>query len=63
MIEQKISKSTLESANILERIAQNIIIAYAWVSGPPMSQQDRINQELAKAHLLEIELENTSIIR
>ena len=62
MTEQEINTSTLESTTILERIAQNIIIAYAWVSGPPMSEQDRMKQELAKAHRLEVELDSTSIV-
>ena len=62
MTEQEINASTIESANILERIAQNIIIAYAWVSGPPMSEQERVKQELAKAHRMEMELDSTSIV-
>ena len=62
MTEQEINTSTLESVSILERIAQNIIIAYAWVSGPPMSEQERMKQELAKAHRLEVELDSTSIV-
>ena len=62
MTEQEHNTSTLESESILERIAQNIIIAYAWVSGPPMSEQERMKQELAKAHRLEVELDSTSIV-
>ena len=51
-----------ESANILERIAQSILIGYAWVSGPALSEQQRVEKELARAHVLELELESTSIV-
>ena len=61
MTEQSNSPIT-ESASILERIAQSILIGYAWVSGPPMSEQQRMEQEVAKAHVLELELESTSIV-
>ena len=62
MLEQKTSETTLESTTILERIAQQILVAYAWVSGPAMSEQDRIKEELAKSHRLELELDSTSIV-
>jgi len=62
LLEQKTSETTLESTTILERIAQQILVAYAWVSGPAMSEQDRIKEELAKGHRLEMELDSTSIV-
>ena len=62
MIEQKDSTTETGSTNILERIAQSILIGYAWVSGPGMSEQQRLEQEVAKAHVLEMELESTSIV-
>ena len=62
MTELNINNATLESASILERAAQSIIIAYAWVSGPGMTEKQRITQELAKAHRLEVELDTTSIV-
>ena len=61
MLEQKTNQTTLESNTILERIAQQILVAYAWVSGPAMSEQDRIKEELTKSHLVELELESTRI--
>ena len=56
--------NTIETGStpILERIAQSILIGYAWVSGPAMSDQQRMEKELAKAHALEMELESTSIV-
>ncbi|MDE2780076.1 MAG: hypothetical protein OXN21_03655 [Chloroflexota bacterium] len=62
MLEQKTNETTLETTTILERIAQQILVAYAWVSGPAMSEQDRIKEELAKSHRLEMELDSTSIV-
>ena len=47
MIEQKDSTTETGSTNILERIAQSILIGYAWVSGPGMSEQQRLEQEVA----------------
>ena len=47
--------------NILERIAQDIILAYAWVSGPALSEQERFRREVAKARMVERELESTKI--
>lgn len=61
MIEQDTSKLTPDSAPILERIAQQILVAYALVSGPGMTEQQRIQQELAKARRMEVELDGTSI--
>jgi len=56
--------NTIETGptTVLERIAQSILIGYAWVSGPGLSEQQRLEQELAKAHILELELESTSIV-
>ncbi len=62
MIEQETTQTTTEPSNILERIARDIILAYLWVSGPALSQQQRVQQELAKAHQIELELDSTSII-
>lgn len=62
MLEQKDSTTTLESNTILERIAQQILVAYVWVSGPAMSEQDRIKEELVKGHRIELELDATSIV-
>ena len=62
MIEQQSNTFETESTTILERIAQSILIGYAWVSGPAMTEQQRVEKELAKAHALEMELESTSIV-
>ena len=62
MLEQETNKTTLESNTILERIAQQILFAYVWVSGPAMSEQDRIQEELTRSHRLELELDSTSIV-
>ena len=62
MIEQSKNANETTSTTILERIAQSILIGYAWVSGPAMSEQQRLDRELAKAHVLEMELESTSIV-
>ena len=51
-----------ESTSALERVAQGIIIAYAWVAGPAMTEKERVRQELAKSHRLEVELDCTSIV-
>ena len=37
------------TASVLERIAQSILVAHAWVSGPAMSERERVQRELAKA--------------
>ena len=62
MIEQQVNITESGSTTILERIAQSILIGYAWVSGPAMSEQQRVEKELARAHVLEMELESTSIV-
>ena len=62
MIEHNTKTGETTSNTILERIAQSIVIGYAWVSGPAMSEQQRLEKELAKAHVLEMELESTSIV-
>ena len=62
MIDQKDNATEAGSETILERIAQSILIGYAWVSGPAMSEQERLEKELTKAHVLEMELESTSIV-
>ena len=62
MKEIKSGNAAPEATSILERIAQRIIIGYVWVSGPGKTEQERIRQELAKAHTVEMELESTSIV-
>lgn len=62
MIAQQDNTTETGSSTILERIAQSILIGYAWVSGPPMTEQQRLEQEVAKAHIVEMELESTSIV-
>ncbi len=62
MIEQNDTKIETTSSTVLERIAQSILIGYAWVSGPAMSEQQRLEKELARAHIVEMELESTSIV-
>ena len=37
------------TASVLERIAQSILVAHAWVSGPAMSERERVQRELVKA--------------
>ena len=59
---EQINNNETVASNILERIAQSILIGYAWVSGPAMSEQQRMEMELAKAHVVELELESTSIV-
>ena len=61
MEEKTNTTSVLEESSVLERIAQSIIVAYAWVSGPAMSEQERVKRELEKSHRLEIQLDSTSI--
>lgn len=62
MEEQTNTTSVIETPSVLERVAQSIIVAYAWVSGPAMSEQERIKQELARAQRLEVQLDSTSIV-
>ncbi len=62
MIERQDNTGETGSTTILERIAQSILIGYAWVSGPAMSEQQRLEKEIAKAHAVEMELESTSIV-
>ena len=62
MVQQQNSVTETGSSAFLERIAQSILIGYAWVSGPGMSEQQRLEKELARAHVLEMELESTSIV-
>ena len=44
MIEQQSNTLETESTTILERIAQSILIGYAWVSGPAMTEQQRVGK-------------------
>ena len=62
MTELNNESTPLESTSILERLAQTIIIGYAWVAGPGMTERQRVQQEVAKAHTIELELESTSIV-
>lgn len=50
------TKVNQETASFLGRIAKEIIIAYAWVSGPALSEQQRLQQDLAEARRIEREL-------
>lgn len=61
MEEQTNNTPVLETSSVLERVAQSIIVAYAWVSGPAMTEQERIKQELAKSQRLDIQLDSSSI--
>lgn len=63
MEEQTNTTSVLETSSVLERVAQSIIVAYAWVSGPGMTEQERIKQELNKSQRLEMQLDSSSITR
>ena len=63
MEEQTNTTSVLETSSVLERVAQSIIVAYAWVSGPAMTEQERIRQELDKSQRLEMQLDSTSIAK
>ena len=53
---------TEEATSALARIAHSVLVAYAWVSGPAKTEEQRIQAELEKAHVLEMELESTSIV-
>jgi hypothetical protein len=37
---------------LLNRIAKDIVAVYDWLSGPPMSEQERMNRTLAEARPL-----------
>ncbi len=41
--------NTAATDNILERIAQSILVAHAWVAGPALSERERVQRELVKA--------------
>ncbi len=41
--------NTATTTSALERIAQGIVIAHAWVAGPAMTERERIQRELVKA--------------
>jgi hypothetical protein len=49
MKDQDRNTHTAVTANALERIAQGILVAQAWVAGPAMSDRERIKRELVKA--------------
>ena len=36
-------------AGLLTRLAHDIVVAYDWLSGPPMSERDRMNRDLAES--------------
>jgi hypothetical protein len=40
------------SEGLLNRIARDIVAVYDWLSGPPMSEQERINRALAETRSL-----------
>ena len=37
---------------LLNRIARDIVAVYDWLSGPPMSEQERLNRMLAEVRPL-----------
>jgi hypothetical protein len=37
---------------LLNRITKDILVVYDWLSGPPMSEQDRINRTLEETRPL-----------
>jgi hypothetical protein len=37
---------------LLNRIAKDIVAVYDWLSGPPMSEQERMNRTLAETRPL-----------
>ncbi len=37
---------------LLHRIAKDIVAVYDWLSGPPMSEQDRINRTIVETRTL-----------
>lgn len=41
--------NTTITPSVLERIAQSILVAHAWVAGPAMSERERTQRELVKA--------------
>ena len=41
--------NTSNAGSPLERIAQTILLAHAWVSGPAMTEKERVQRELVKA--------------
>ena len=42
------------TTGVLERIAQGILVAHAWVTGPAMTEQQRMRRELAEARNREL---------
>ncbi len=40
------------SEGLLNRITKDILAVYDWLSGPPMSEQDRINRRLEETRTL-----------
>ncbi len=55
------AQQSSDSTGLLERIARDIIIAYAWVSGPAMSRQQRMEREVTEAIKMEKQLVSTAI--
>lgn len=37
---------------LLNRVARDLVAVYDWLSGPPMSEQERMNRTLAEARPL-----------
>jgi hypothetical protein len=55
--EGKMATSSHKSADnhpegLLNRIAKDIVAVYDWLSGPPMSEQERMNRMLAETRSL-----------
>ena len=57
MTTRETSNLNQETTSFLARIAKEVIVAYAWVSGPARSQQQRVQQDLAEARRIERELD------
>ena len=49
MKNQDSTNSIATTPAVLERIAQSILVAHAWLTGPAMTEQERIRRELVKA--------------
>ncbi len=42
----------IHDKGILPKIGHQIVVVYDWLSGPPMSEHDRLNRELAETETL-----------
>ena len=44
--------SDLHQEGLLSRIAKDIVAVHDWLSGPPMTEQDRINRTIVETRTL-----------